>query len=240
MVKGVRAANLILLDRIDYEAAVALQRLVWELRVKNEIEDSLILCEHPPVITLGRRADRRNLLATESELERRGIRVYQVERGGDITYHGPGQLLGYPIFKLESGLLGVRRFVELVESALIRALAEFGIRAETRPKLVGVWAGEKKIASLGIAVQEGVTFHGFALNIGSDLSGFELINPCGLSSWIMTSMEIELGQTVSRNQVVKAVISGFEQVFGLRFQTNLPRSLTSLTNFASSERIASA
>ncbi|MEO0009797.1 MAG: lipoyl(octanoyl) transferase LipB [candidate division WOR-3 bacterium] len=235
-----RAANLILLDRIDYEAGMALQRLVWELRVKNEIEDSLILCEHPPVITLGRRADRRNLLATESELERRGIRVYQVERGGDITYHGPGQLLGYPIFKLESGLLGVRRFVELVESALIRALAEFGIRAETRPKLVGVWAGEKKIASLGIAVQEGVTFHGFALNIGSDLGGFQLINPCGLSSWIMTSMEIELGQTVSRNQVVKAVISGFEQVFGLRFQTNLPRSLTSLTNFASSERIASA
>ncbi|MEO0025580.1 MAG: lipoyl(octanoyl) transferase LipB [candidate division WOR-3 bacterium] len=235
-----RTAYLILLDRIDYEAGVALQRLVWELRVKNEIEDSLILCEHPPVITLGRRADRRNLLATESELERRGIRVYQVERGGDITYHGPGQLLGYPIFKLESGLLGVRRFVELVESALIRALGEFGIKAETRPKVVGVWAGEKKIASLGVAVQEGVTFHGFALNIGRDLGGFQLINPCGLSSRIMTSMEIELGQTVSRNQVVKAVISGFEQVFGLRFQTNLPRSLTSLTNFASSERIASA
>ncbi len=235
-----RTAYLILPDRIDYEAGVALQRLVWELRVKNEIEDSLILCEHPPVITLGRRADRRNLLATESELERRGIRVYQVERGGDITYHGPGQLLGYPIFKLESGLLGVRRFVELVESALIRALGEFGIKAETRPKVVGVWAGEKKIASLGIAVQEGVTFHGFALNIGRDLSGFQLINPCGLSSRIMTSMEIELGQTVSRNQVVKAVISGFEQVFGMRFQTNLPRSLTSLTNFASSERISSA
>lgn len=240
MGNGVRTAYLILPDRIDYEAGVALQRLVWELRVKNEIEDSLILCEHPPVITLGRRADRRNLLATESELERRGIRVYQVERGGDITYHGPGQLLGYPIFKLESGLLGVRRFVELVESALIRALGEFGIKAETRPKVVGVWAGEKKIASLGIAVQEGVTFHGFALNIGRDLSGFQLINPCGLSSRIMTSMEIELGQTVSRNQVVKAVISGFEQVFGMRFQTNLPRSLTSLTNFASSERISSA
>ncbi len=239
MGNGVRTAYLILLDRIDYEAGVALQRLVWKLRVKNEIEDSLILCEHPPVITLGRRADRRNLRATESELERRGIRVYQVERGGDITYHGPGQLLGYPIFKLESGLLGVRRFVELVEAALIRALGDFGIRAETRPKVVGVWVGEKKIASLGVAVQEGVTFHGFALNIGSDLSGFQLINPCGLNSRIMTSMEIELAGTVDRNQVVKAVISGFEQVFGLRFQTNLPRSLTSLTNFASSERISS-
>lgn len=235
-----RTGNLILLDRIDYQAGLTLQRLFWGFRVKNEIEDSLILCEHPPVITLGRRAGRRNLLVTESELERRGIKVYQVERGGDITYHGPGQLIGYPIFKLESGLLGVRRFVELVELALIRALGAFGIRAETRPKLIGVWVGEKKIASLGVAVQEGVTFHGFALNIGSDLSGFQLINPCGMTSRIMTSMEIELGRTVPRDQVARAVISGFEQVFGLRFQINLPRSLTSLTNFASSERICSA
>jgi lipoate-protein ligase B len=232
-------AYLVSLGTVDYEAGLWLQHRLWEARVRAEVEDTLLLLEHPPVLTLGRRANRRNLLVSDEELRRRGIRVYQVERGGDITYHGPGQLIGYPIFQLKSGLLGVRQFVLNVEQALITALRHFDIHAEIRDKLIGVWVGERKIASLGIAVQQGVTRHGFALNFGPDLSGFQLINPCGLKSGLMTAIAVELGRMVTRAEVEAAVQSGFEQVFGIEFQRNLPRSLTSLTNRASSERINS-
>lgn len=230
-------AYLLTLGKLDYEAGWRFQHRLWAERVKGTVDDTLILLEHPPVITLGRRADRRHLLVSESELNRRGIRVYQVERGGDITYHGPGQLIGYPIFRLE---MGVRRFVELVEQALIRSLMSFNIQANIKPKLIGVWVEGKKIASVGIAVQQGVTLHGFALNVGGDLSGFGLINPCGLKPDVMTSISAELGWELKPEEVIDSVVSGFEQTFGLRFQRNLPRSLTSLTNSVSSERIRSA
>jgi lipoyl(octanoyl) transferase len=229
------------LGRVEYETGLKLQKEIWQKRVQGQIEDSLILLEHQPVITIGRRADKRNLLTSESELVRQGIRIYQVERGGDITYHGPGQLVGYPIFHLKAGLIGVKSFVENIEKALIQALRVFDIDASVQPKLIGVWAGGKKIASIGVAIKEGVSMHGFALNVKADLRGFNLINPCGLSADQMTSMEGVLpGQKITMPEVRSAVISGFEQVFGFVFQKNLPRSLTSLTNLVSSERISSA
>jgi lipoyl(octanoyl) transferase len=232
---------LIELGRVEYETGLKLQKEIWQKRVQGQIEDSLILLEHQPVITIGRRADKRNLLTSESELVRQGIRIYQVERGGDITYHGPGQLVGYPIFHLKAGLIGVKSFVENIEKALIQALRVFDIDASVQPKLIGVWAGGKKIASIGVAIKEGVSMHGFALNVKADLRGFNLINPCGLSADQMTSMEGVLpGQKITMPEVRSAVISGFEQVFGFVFQKNLPRSLTSLTNLVSSERISSA
>lgn len=212
-------AVLIELGRVDYLEALKIQREIHERRVADEIDDTLILLEHFPVITIGRGADKRNLLVSEDELARRGIKIYQVERGGDITYHGPGQLVGYPVFRLREGFVGVRRFVEKIEEVLIQALGEFGIEAGAKERMVGVWVGEKKIASIGIAVKNRVTMHGFALNVGSDLNGFQLINPCGLSSQEMTAMQLVLkdGGEVQMKEVRGAVRRGFEKVFGIVF-----------------------
>lgn len=224
---------------VDYGSALELQYELHSLRRNNTIGDTLLLLEHPPVITLGRRANRKNLLVSEEELVRQGIKVYQIERGGDITYHGPGQLIGYPIFHLRTGLLGIRRFVEMVEQALILALKNLGVDAGVKPKQIGVWVQDKKIASLGIAVKEHITLHGFALNVKGELAGFQLINPCGLNPSVMTTIERCGGET-AMPLVRQAVIAGFEQVFGIEFQKNLPRSLTSLTKRLNSFCISSA
>lgn len=234
-----RSALLIELGPVDYLSALNLQRELHRRRQPETIPDTLLLLEHPPVITLGHRAKKTNLLVSEEELARRGIKIYQIERGGDITYHGPGQLLGYPIFQLTAGLLGIRQFVENLQSALVFALKELGVNAQTKPKLIGVWVGEKKIASLGIAVRDHITLHGFALNVRGDLADFQLINPCGLDSTVMTNIEQEGGVTAPQT-VRRAVVAGFERVFKIRFQRKLPRSLTSLTNRLSSFWNASA
>uniref|UniRef100_A0A7C4CAZ8 Octanoyltransferase n=1 Tax=candidate division WOR-3 bacterium TaxID=2052148 RepID=A0A7C4CAZ8_UNCW3 len=218
---------------VEYGRALEFQQQVWRLRVDGAIADTLILLEHHPVITLGRSADPANVLISESELARRGIAVFRIERGGDVTFHGPGQLVGYPVFKLSQGLVGVRRFVERMQSALVRALAGFGVRAGARPGLTGVWVGERKIASIGIAVKERVTRHGFALNVTTDLGQFGLINPCGLAGVRMTSLVVEAGG-VETARVRSAVEAGFAAEFGLEFQRNLPRSLTELTKGLSS------
>lgn len=234
-----RPALLWELGTVEYQRALVLQHEVHQQRVASRIPDTLLLLEHPPVITLGRTADKSNLLVAEAELTRLGIAVKKVERGGDVTYHGPGQLVGYPIFHLREGLIGVRRFVEGVEMALVLALQDLGIPAEVQPKLVGVWVKGKKIASIGIAVREGVTLHGFALNVKKDLSGFRLIHPCGMKSVAMTAIEIEVGMA-DPPTVRAAVVSGFERAFGLVFQKNLPRSLTTRINSDSVFAIDSA
>lgn len=228
-----RPGLLVELERVEYGRALQFQREVWRLRADGAIPDTLILLEHPPVITLGRSADPANVLAAESELACRGIAVFQTERGGDVTFHGPGQLVGYPVFGLRQGLVGVRLFVEKLQSALIRALAGVGVQARTRPGLTGVWVEERKIASIGIAVKERVTRHGFALNVTTDLGQFGLINPCGLAGVRMTSVAAEKGAAEAA-LVRQAVVSGFAAEFGLKFQRNLPRSLTELTNGLSS------
>lgn len=227
------------LGTVDYGSALELQYELHSLRRNNTIDDTLLLLEHPPVITFGRRANRKNLLVSEEELALRGIKVYQIERGGDITYHGPGQLIGYPIFHLRTGLLGIRRFVEMVEQALILALKNLGVDAGVKPKQIGVWVQDKKIASLGIAVKEHITLHGFALNVKGELAGFQLINPCGLNPSVMTTIE-RCGGENAMPLVRAAVIAGFEQIFGIEFQKNLPRSLTSLTKRLNSFCISSA
>jgi lipoate-protein ligase B len=215
-----RAARLLEPGRVEYGRALDLQHRLVELRGRDEIPDTLVLLEHPPVVTLGRNVDRRNLLVADAELARRGATLFKVERGGDITFHGPGQLVGYPVFRLESGVIGVRRFVELVEAALVRALGGLGVSAGRRPGFVGAWAGEgatRKIASIGVAVRRGVTFHGFALNVTTDLDWFRLMNPCGLERVEMTSVEREGGRT-DRAAVRDAVVAGFEYEFGVRFR----------------------
>lgn len=240
---------LLSLGTVGYEPALRLQQELVRLRQENAIPDTLVLLEHPPVITLGRNANRSHLLVSEQELERRGVAMYKVERGGDITFHGPGQLVGYPVFRLGDRLLGVRRFVELLEQALVRSLAQLGVYATVRPGFVGVWTGGgdntgatgvwRKIASIGIAVKRGVTMHGFALNVTTDLSWFRLMNPCGLSQVVMTSVQEERGKT-DPLEVREVVAKALAEVLGVRFQTNLPRSLTSLTKGLAMAAISSA
>jgi lipoate-protein ligase B len=211
------AGSLALRDwgRVPYREALARQRAAVDARARGAGEDAIYLVEHEPVLTLGRGGGAANLIAGEAELRRRGIEVVEAERGGDVTYHGPGQLVGYPVVALD-GLPGGRdlhRFLRDIEEALIRALAEFGIRAGRRPSYTGVWTGDAKIAAIGVAVRRWVSFHGFALNLDPDLSHFALIHPCGIRHLGVTSMRAILGRPPSRDAVIDAVARGFQAVW---------------------------
>jgi lipoate-protein ligase B len=179
-------------------------------------QDLLLLVEHEPVVTLGRGTRPGSLPLPPAELGRRGVAVVEVERGGDVTYHGPGQLVGYPILQLREHREDLHWYLRQLEAVLITALGRLGVAAERRPGLTGVWTGGRKIASLGIHVKQWVTFHGFALNVNTDLRGFDLIVPCGIEGVVMTSVAAELGRTDAgvlwedtRGLVVEAFAAGF-------------------------------
>ena len=193
--------NLVHLGRIDYAAALVLQKQIVGARHAGHIGNTLLLLEHPPVLTLGRNSDRQNVLASDEFLAYRGVEIHEINRGGDVTYHGPGQLVGYPIVDLRSfmlsgwdGRLGAVDYVRLLEEVLIRACADFGIRTQRIAGRTGVWtiAGgsipEKKIAAIGVHISRGITSHGFALNVTTDLRDFDLIVPCGISDRAVTSL----------------------------------------------------
>ncbi|MGE0545139.1 MAG: lipoyl(octanoyl) transferase LipB [Dehalococcoidia bacterium] len=184
------------LGRTSYVDALARQRQVHERRKAGLCSDTLILTEHEPVLTLGRNADRRHILAGEDELQQLGIDVVPVERGGNVTYHGPGQVVAYPIVDLGGYGRDIRRYVGALEASAIRLLQRFGVEGERRPGTPGVWAGDAKIASVGVFVSRWVTLHGIAINIDPDLSHFDLIEPCGLVGVRMTSLARELGRAV--------------------------------------------
>lgn len=205
--------NVIDLGKKGYPEVWKFQKELVEKRILDEIEDTLILVEHNHVITLGRNRDWKNLLLPRQILEKKGIEVYKVERGGDITYHGPGQLVGYPVFKLKGALAGVRKFIENMEDAIILALGKFGIKAHKDEKLIGVWVGDKKIAAIGVAFKKWVSYHGFALNVNTDLTYFDYIIPCGLQNKGVTSMKELLGVEISMKEVKKSIIQAFEAVF---------------------------
>jgi lipoyl(octanoyl) transferase len=196
--------NLLQLGRVGYAEGLCLQAEIVAARKAQRIGDTVVLLEHPPVLTLGRNATRANILASEELLARKGVEVHEVNRGGDVTYHGPGQLVGYPIFDLRGDLPGKRGphlgpvdFVRLMEEALILTCKDFGVPAQRICKLTGVWtlAGgsvrEKKIAAIGVHVSQAVTSHGFALNVTTDLRDFEWIVPCGIVDRAVTSLELE-------------------------------------------------
>jgi lipoate-protein ligase B len=184
-------------------------------RAVGSIPDTLVLVEHPPVVTLGRAKHRGNLRLDPEALAARGIEFFEITRGGDVTYHAPGQLVGYPIFDLRQHGRDVLRFCRGVEAALILALGDFGVTAGAIPGDAGVWVGEKKIASLGISVRRWVTFHGFALNVSTDLAGFQVIRPCGKDPEVMTSLAALLGHPVSMEDVRRRVTVRIAEVFGL-------------------------
>ncbi len=205
------------LGRVPYDDALALQTELLERRARGEIDDTILLLEHPHVITLGRRGDPANVLARESELETRGVPVRRVGRGGDVTYHGPGQLVGYWIVSLGRWNDDVGRFVRAIEETLIRALAAFGVEGIRVPKLTGVWCrvpgGEpEKIASIGMGIRRWISYHGFALNVTTDLSWFDAIVPCGLLGKRMTSMAKLLGREIPLDEVEDAVATALPAV----------------------------
>ena len=207
------------LGRVDYDDALELQRTLVEDRRVGRIGDTLLLLEHPPVITRGARVrgTSANILASPGDLTAAGVIVRDAGRGGDVTYHGPGQLIGYPIFDLRPNRCDVHRYVRDIETALIAALLEFGVYAGRVEGLTGVWTGptgrEEKIAAIGIRISRWITSHGFALNVGRDLTAFDFIVPCGISNRRVTSLEKLLGRDVPMSEVEDAVARGFERVF---------------------------
>jgi lipoyl(octanoyl) transferase len=204
------------LGTVPYGIALELQRDLARRRIAGEIdEDMLLLLEHPPVVTLGRTAKQGHLTASPERLRARGVEVYEVERGGDVTFHGPGQLVGYPIFDLKRHRRDLHWYLRQVEEALIVALAHTGIDAERNTGYTGVWTRGRKIASIGVHARDWVTWHGFALNVRTDLSFFDLIVPCGIPQVQMTSVTRELDRDVAMDDVCTAVTQAFGQVFGL-------------------------
>jgi lipoate-protein ligase B len=212
------------LGTMPYAEALELQRQAARARISGLIpEDLLLLVEHPPVVTLGRSTKAGHLLASVETLAQRGVELFDVERGGDVTFHGPGQLVGYPIIDLKRHKRDLHWYLRQVEQALIDALDQFGIVAERNPGLTGVWTQGRKIASIGVHARDWVTWHGFALNVTTDLRFFELIVPCGINAVTMTSIEHEILGTKPRiDEVARAVTEAFASVFGLNVVSNHP------------------
>ena len=204
---------------MPYAAALELQRDVARRVISSEIaEDVLLLVEHPPVVTLGRASREGHLLASPELLRARGVELYEVERGGDVTFHGPGQLVGYPILDLKRHRQDLHWYLRQVEETLIRTLAAHSIVADRQAGQTGVWTGGRKIASIGVHAREWVTWHGFALNVSTDLSWFDLMVPCGIAGVTMTSIERETGESVTLPAVADRVITSFSDVFDLTAQ----------------------
>jgi lipoyl(octanoyl) transferase len=218
------------LGRIDYTTALALQQRLVELRHQQQIPDTLLLLEHPPVLTLGRNAHRSNILASDELLASRGVEIVETNRGGDVTYHGPGQLVGYPILDLRAATprMGAIDYVRKLEEVLIRTCAEFQLLTERVPGRTGVWTRpggsipEKKIAAIGVHIARGITSHGFAFNITADLADFDWIVPCGIVDRAVTSLEQETQLDASQLQL-EDMANRVARQFGRVFNTQILR-----------------
>jgi len=208
-----RSGYIIDLGLIDYERAWDLQHQLWSRRVEEELPDVLLFLEHPHVITLGRRGNRSHLIASPEVLEAMRIPLFHVERGGDVTYHGPGQIVVYPVFNLKDYGYRLVRYVSQLEEVILSVLKDFGIVGRRDPLNRGVWVDGEKIASVGVAIKRWVSFHGLSLNYETDLKYFELINPCGLEGKKMTSMAKILGTEISRKRLVERISFHFKQIF---------------------------
>jgi lipoyl(octanoyl) transferase len=232
--------SIVQLGRIDYETGLRLQKKLIEQRKAGEISDTLLLLEHTPVITLGRNAKQHNIIASPEFLEQKGVEVYECDRGGDVTFHGPGQLVGYPIFDLrdqrdrggQRRTMGAVEFVRNIEEVLIRTCADFGVHTERVAGMTGVWTvpGQNsssgnsqtstesgqvqgKVAAIGVHISRGVTSHGFALNVSTDLDYSKLIVPCGITTKPVTSLEHALGEAPAWQDVVESTVRNFGRVF---------------------------
>jgi lipoate-protein ligase B len=216
-------------DRIDYRDAWQLQRNLLIARKERILPNDIVLfLEHPAVFTLGRRGGRECMLVSDEFLEKAGVQVIQAERGGNITFHGPGQLVVYPIVDLQTARIKVVDFVTGLEEVMLRTAANWGIAAERNAANRGIWVGPHKMGSIGIAVRRGISFHGLALNVHTDLTPFSWIQPCGLQNVAMTTMQQEAAHKLSLPQVRAVLKTQFETVFGIKFVPKDPADLSSI------------
>jgi lipoate-protein ligase B len=206
------------LGLIPYGPAFATQERVLRARMEGRLPTTIILQEDPPTFTIGRSGSAVNILASPEELERRGIEVLMVNRGGDVTYHGPGQLIVSPLLFLGDVDLNANEYLHRLEDVLIELLAEYGVRASKKADYPGAWWGDKKIGAVGIAVRHGYTFHGLSLNVNVDLAPFDLINPCGVTRMPVTSLRRGLGRTIPMTDVKARLRESLEGTFGLRLK----------------------
>jgi lipoate-protein ligase B len=207
------------LGLVPYEQALELQKRLTRLRAEHEISDALLILEHPPTITLGKSADRSNILATEIELEQKGIAMCASDRGGDVTYHCPGQLVAYPIIDLRVKSLTIRGYVDMLEELSLHTLSQFGIAAERWTEHPGIWANGNQIAAIGLHLSRWITMHGVALNVNPKLESFKLINLCGLPGKEATSMAEQLGKDITINEVVPGLLESFARIFNVELET---------------------
>ncbi len=201
------------LGTIDYKDAWDLQKKFFNSRYQKEIDDTLLLLEHPHTYTLGKTADRKNLIAEDKFLDQNKISVYDIDRGGDITYHGPGQIVGYPIIDLTEWQEDTHKYLRALEEIIIRTCTDYGIIATRNPEHTGVWIEDRKVAAIGIKVSRWITMHGFAFNVNTDLSLFDGIIPCGIKEKKVTSLQNELGITIDINKVKSIILKNFTEVF---------------------------
>jgi lipoate-protein ligase B len=219
------------LGLIPYEEAWRLQMQLVDARQQGHLDRDIVLfLEHPAVFTMGRRGDRKHLTVPMDLLEKAGIAIHHIERGGDITYHGPGQLVVYPILRLTGSKLGVVDFVGRLEEIMIQTVTHWGIEASQNPLNRGIWIGNDKLGSIGIAVRRGVTFHGLALNVNPDLSHFGWIHPCGLTGVQMTSMAAQLTSPPNVPEVIKVMRRRWEEIFSVQFEGIERKSLVPYFN----------
>ena len=235
MEQTTRKVLIVDLGTIAYQEAWDLQHRVHGAKQAGLTADVLLLLEHPHVFTLGKNAKKENILVSETLLQEQGIDCVSIERGGDVTYHGPGQLLGYPIFSLEALKLRVVDFVDRLEEVMIRVLKTYGLPAQRSPVNRGVWVKEAKLGFVGIALRRGITLHGFALNVAPKLSYYDMIHSCGLKGVKIVSLSSLLRRGIPMEEVKKKTIGSFEDVFDLKTeQINLTDLLATLSSFAPS------
>jgi lipoyl(octanoyl) transferase len=219
------------LGRTRYAEAWDLQRKIFAARLAHRIPDVLLLTEHEPVYTLGKGADVNHLLAGDVELREKKIDMFAIDRGGDVTFHGPGQLVGYPILDLNEYYLDIHRYLRDIEEVLIRTAKDFTINAERADGYTGVWVKNDKIAAIGVKVSRWVTMHGFAFNVNTDLSYFDRIIPCGIFHRGVTSIQALTGHKAEMTDVEKAVVRNFESVFSVASQPMMLNELLSNKHF---------
>jgi len=198
---------------IDYKEAWDLQHEIHTKRITGEVNDYLLLLEHPNTYTLGKTAHRENLKGSEEYLKANNISVYDIDRGGDITYHGPGQIVGYPIIDLNNWFKDTHKYLRALEEVIIKTCSDFGLDCERNPKHTGVWIGDRKIAAIGIKVSRWITMHGFAFNVNTDLNLFNGIIPCGIHDKSVTSLSKELKSEISIQEVKDKLLKNFSNVF---------------------------
>lgn len=214
-----RQCRVVYLGLYDYEKAYTLQKKLVKERIAGNISDTLLMLSHPPVYTIGRSGTRRDILVTDEVLARAGIKVYEIDRGGGITFHGPGQLVGYPVLDLRQHGSDLHKLISMYEEVIIRVLAEYGVKAGRLAGYPGVWADGEKICAIGIGVSKWVSYHGWALNLNPDLTHFSRIIPCGIRDKGVTSLTRLAGRDVPVFDIIAAIVKHFGEVFHLQMDT---------------------